>query len=173
MPRFFSNANSFTTELYCTAPPAPGLNTTWCFTYLVLKGVVLRNRFLEIPKLLYVLYVSGSQQGDFWLSSSWMKAWKFSDKLCCFRKVERAAKNNVSQESIKQHQRQHKPGLCSRAALVQMLIGVLSKGQGHTTSLHIHGNHERIFWGKERRDGEQRSFISFSFSLGLNSFHII
>lgn len=94
--------------------------------------------------------------------------------LHLLKKAEQAAKTYVSQECVKRHQIKHKAGLYLKAALVQMLVGVVNKGQEDcTTSLHIHGNQERISRGKEWRDREQRSFILFPFAIGLNSFHII
>jgi len=70
--------------------------------------------------------------------------------LHLLKKVEQPAKNNASQKCVKRHQIQNKPGLYLKAALVQMLVGVLNKGQEDcTTSLHIHGNQERTSWGNE------------------------
>lgn len=70
MHKFFCNANSFAAELYGIGLPAPGLYVTSYFVHHpMFKGGVLRNRFLEIPKLLYMLHIGGSQS-DFWLSPS-------------------------------------------------------------------------------------------------------
>lgn len=73
------------------------------------QGVVLRNRFLEIPKLLYVLHVSGSQRNDNQISGCHHE-WKDKNSVTSYEmlhlleKVEQPAKNNVSQKCVKRHQ---------------------------------------------------------------------